>query len=393
MIKLKKISGLSIGLLCLTLPELASAHRGYDEFVTSLCLQASRPSPKFTTDKCSTCHSSKTNTQAKTAYRAGGNTQLDYFCPGSSNTNHAPVISVPTNTQSVREGDTVSFIVSATDQDLGDNIHLSVNLELTTGATFDSASGQFSWTPTKARDQAYQVIFSAVDQAGLSTSTKVSITVFAPGESINHSPELTVPINQQNVTVGNELTFDVKASDIDGDQVEISALLPVDAQLSQTKQDSTTGEWVSVIRWTPTQLPLQNPIPITINATDNPDSSSSALSLSKTVMILVNPVEAISTIGSIRIVAAVWDRKKTQLKVNGVLKPVKKQKLPKKLTVSIYDTDSGFLLDNTIPVGSNGTWKYIKRLSLLSTPCNITAKVGGLSASIPVKKSCIDNPS
>ena len=392
MIKSKKVFNLSIALLCLSLPELASAFSGYDKFVTSSCLQASRPSPKFTTNKCNTCHSSnrKTLTPAMSAYRAGGNSLLDYFCPGTSNTNHAPVISVPTNTQSVREGETVRFIVSATDQDLGDNIRLSVDLNDTTGATFDSVSGQFSWTATKARAQAYQVIFSAVDQAGLSTSTKVLITVFAPVESINHSPELTVPINQQNVTLGHELTFDVKASDSDGDQVVISASLPIDAQLSQTKQDSTTSEWVSVFRWTPTQIPLQNPIPITFTATDTPVTASSALSSSKTVLILVNPVEVTATLGSISIVAAVWDRENSQLKVNGVVKPNKGQKLPNKLTMSIYDTESGFLLDQAIPVSSNGTWRYINNLGLPSIPCNITAKVGGLSASTPVQKSCID---
>lgn len=81
----------------------------------------------------------------------------------------------------VVEGSTLTFTVSATDLNGDPLIYSAANLPA--GATLNSATGQFSWTPPPggAAGSPYTVTFTVTDLTTLTDSEVISITVSAPG--------------------------------------------------------------------------------------------------------------------------------------------------------------------------------------------------------------------
>jgi hypothetical protein len=94
--------------------------------------------------------------------------------------NSAPAFTAGGESQSVAEGQTLSFAVEATDADAPrDTLTYSVS-GLPTGAMFDPATRQFSWTPGFASAGSYDVTFTVKDGTrafNLSTTKTVAITV------------------------------------------------------------------------------------------------------------------------------------------------------------------------------------------------------------------------
>ena len=93
--------------------------------------------------------------------------------------NHAPVF-LPIGDKTVDEGALLSFTVAAEDSqdDPANGIRLSAR-RLPPGATFDPASGFFSWIPDGDQSGTYEVAFTATDDGGppLWTSETITITV------------------------------------------------------------------------------------------------------------------------------------------------------------------------------------------------------------------------
>jgi uncharacterized protein (TIGR03437 family) len=85
-----------------------------------------------------------------------------------------PVITVPKD-QAAKPGAPVSFAVTAADPS-EQPVSLSAS-NLPAGATFDSATGRFEWTPVVAQNGAYNVHFNATNQSGQSSSAQVGIDV------------------------------------------------------------------------------------------------------------------------------------------------------------------------------------------------------------------------
>jgi len=115
--------------------------------------------------------------------------------------------------KSVDEDDTLSFTLSASDAD-SDSLTYSVS-GLPGGASFNTASGAFSWTPVGGQAGTYVVTFE-VNDGYLSDSEDVTITV----NEGNHAPVITA-FEPADGSVFNEIdviTIDVTASDAD-DQV------------------------------------------------------------------------------------------------------------------------------------------------------------------------------
>lgn len=369
----------------------ATAQSGYSNIVVKACANAARPAPKITANNCTTCHTAnrKSATPAKSAYSSGGTTLLNFFCAAPATLNNAPVVSVPSNSLSVVTGSLVNFSVSGQDPDAGDTVTLSATLTGVPGATFDTANGQFNWTAGAVQNTPYQAVFKATDQAGLVSSTSVAITVRAPDTSSNTAPDLIVPLTQQNVSVGQNLSFTIKASDPEGDDVQITAqTLPAGASLSPAVQDLASGEWISTFSWTPDSVPTINPLSLTFTATDLPADTNATLSSSKTLKILVNSTSNAVSIAALNFSKAQWDSRKNRLEVSGQIKPLKGKRLPKNLTVSLIDTDTGEVIAAAIKVNMKGLWKFTSAKGLSSQPCQITASAGGLTASIPVDRSC-----
>ena len=102
-----------------------------------------------------------------------------------NNANQAPTLN-PIGNQSVDEGSSLSFTVSASDPD-GDAVVLSA-AGLPPGASFDAATGNFAWAPNAGQSGTYFVTFSASD--GFLTSSKtITITVNVP----ESAPVIRVP--------------------------------------------------------------------------------------------------------------------------------------------------------------------------------------------------------
>ncbi len=73
----------------------------------------------------------------------------------------------------------LSFNVSISDQDKEDqgNLALVCTSELPSGATFDSGSGQFSWTPTQEQTGSYSFDFKVTDSANNSAYADINVRV------------------------------------------------------------------------------------------------------------------------------------------------------------------------------------------------------------------------
>ncbi len=87
---------------------------------------------------------------------------------------HPPVF-VATGNKSVNESSALNFTVTASPSNGGTLTYSASNLP--SGASFDSTSRTFSWTPTYYQSGIYSVIFTATDTHGVSASEIVTISV------------------------------------------------------------------------------------------------------------------------------------------------------------------------------------------------------------------------
>jgi len=135
---------------------------------------------------------------------------------GSGNT--APVLT-SIGAKSVPEGGTLTFTVSATDDD-GNTLIFSAT-ELPSGATFDPSARTFSWTPGFG-DSGYSpyTITFTVSDGTLTDFETVTITV----GGTNQAPEISGPNPPSPVSIdeGQSVEFSVTASDPDGETLYYS---------------------------------------------------------------------------------------------------------------------------------------------------------------------------
>jgi hypothetical protein len=148
--------------------------------------------------------------------------------------NRAPVLSAIGNKSAV-ENTALTFTISATDAD-NDTLAYSA-AGLPSGASLNSSTGAFSWTPSYSQSGSYAVTF-AVSDGVVSDSEAITITV----SNVNRAPVLAA-IGNKSVAENAALTFTVTASDPDSDPVTLSASnLPSGASFN-----TSTG----VFSWTP----------------------------------------------------------------------------------------------------------------------------------------------
>ncbi|MCX7915377.1 MAG: putative Ig domain-containing protein, partial [Verrucomicrobiae bacterium] len=152
------------------------------------------------------------------------------------NVNRPPVFIGGTNYIAQVE-ELLTFTVSATDPD-GDALTYSVS-GLPVGATFNTATRVFSWTPSGMQTGAHAVVFSVRD--GVATVSALVTVVVQAAATTNRAPELDVPEALLGV-VATEVTATFRATDADGDAITLTASgLPSGASLS------ADGEF----RWVP----------------------------------------------------------------------------------------------------------------------------------------------
>jgi len=128
--------------------------------------------------------------------------------------NSAPVLNAIPD-KSVNEGTELVIDVSATDAE-GDNLVYSAS-GLPTGALFDATTRKFTWKPSSTQAGDYTVTFSVSD-GKLSASASVKITVV----DANTAPTIT-PIADKIINTNQQLTFDIVATDGEGDNLIYAA--------------------------------------------------------------------------------------------------------------------------------------------------------------------------
>ncbi len=135
---------------------------------------------------------------------------------GEGEINQAPVLD-PIGNRTLTEGELLEFTVTATDPD-GNNLTFSASVP--PGATFNSSTQTFSWTPGFDQAGSYSVSFTVTDDGFPSMFDVEFITILVLE---GNRPPVLDPIGNQMVTEGELLEFRVTGSDPDGDNLTFSA--------------------------------------------------------------------------------------------------------------------------------------------------------------------------
>ncbi len=186
-----------------------------------------------------------------------------YTC-GAGTPNNPPVLASIGN-KNATVGNQLSFQVSATDADADPLTYSASNLPA--GASFNAATRTFTWTPTAAGNHP-NVHFEVTD--GTDTDSE-DITINVTGGGANNPPVL-ASIGNKNATVGNQLSFQVSATDADADPLTYSASnLPAGASFNAATRTFT---------WTPTAA--GNHPNVHFEVTDGTDTDSEDITINVT---------------------------------------------------------------------------------------------------------------
>ncbi len=142
----------------------------------------------------------------------------------------------PIGNKEVNEGSTLQFKVTATDADQNDTLILSTSA-LWQNATFNSATGIFTFSPDYDQAGSYQITFFVTDGTDI-TSEQITIIV----KNVNRPPILN-PIGDRAISEGMELIIVVSAIDPDGDDLTFS--------VSGMPDGATFNNTQKMFRWKP----------------------------------------------------------------------------------------------------------------------------------------------
>ncbi len=158
--------------------------------------------------------------------------------------NESPVLAAIGNKR-IDEGSLLTFTASATDPDLPANtLSFSLDAGAPVGATIDSTTGEFRWTPTEAEGpDVYSVTVRVTDDGTPSQDDFETFDITVA--EVNQAPVLAA-IGNKSVDEGSLLTFTASASDADLPANNLSFSLDAGAPAGATI-DPSTGEF----RWTP----------------------------------------------------------------------------------------------------------------------------------------------
>jgi plastocyanin len=156
--------------------------------------------------------------------------------------NRPPTLSAPA-TQTVTEGNTVAFTVTASDLD-GDHVTLTTGVLPSGASATDQGNNtlNFSWQPTTTQSGTYTITFNGNDGNGGTVSTTTVITVQDSGGG-NVAPVLTAPATR-TVIEGNTVAFTVTATDANGDHVTLTTgALPPGATATDQGNNTLNFSW------------------------------------------------------------------------------------------------------------------------------------------------------
>jgi hypothetical protein len=183
-----------------------------------------------------------------------------------SGQNQCPVLNAIGN-QTVTEGNLLTFTATATDPDAGQTLTFSLDPGFPTGATINSSTGVFSFTPTSDQGPGtYTITVRVTDSANPSCSDSETITVTVNDSGGQNQCPVLNPIGNKSVTVNTMLTFTATASDPDAGQTLTFSLDP------GAPAGASIGASTGIFTWTPTAT---GSFPITVRVTDSADPSCS----------------------------------------------------------------------------------------------------------------------
>ena len=192
------------------------------------------------------------------------------------NDNNSPVLAAIGN-QTVNEGILLQFTVMATDADSGDALTFTAS-NLPTGASFDTSTQKFTWTPDFTQMGDFpSILFTVTDDATPSASDSETITITVS----DANPPVANAGDDQTVNAGTVFTLDgTGSSDPDGAVLSFSWALTMGMKVTLADPNaSSTSFTVPATSW---------PFTFTLTVTD-PDGST-ATDMIKVTVVNLSPV-------------------------------------------------------------------------------------------------------
>ena len=195
---------------------------------------------------------------------AGNLTDSETFTITVNEINTAPVLGAIGN-QTVNEGATLSFTVSATDVDLpAQSLTYSLDAaSIALGMSIDANTGVFSWTPTEAQGGLTPSVTITVTDNGTGNLTDSETFTITVGDT-NLAPVLAA-IGNQAVNEGATLSFTATATDADLPAQSLSYSLDAASIALGMTINASNG----VFSWTPSEAQGGLTPSVTITVTDN----------------------------------------------------------------------------------------------------------------------------
>ncbi len=134
-----------------------------------------------------------------------------------------PPFLYPIGNKTVDEETTLTFTATASDPDFPPNNLTFSLIDAPSGASINSSTGEFSWTPTEEQGPGNYTFKVRVTDNGsppLYDEEEITVTV----NEVNRAPVLD-SIGNKNISWGETLTFTATASDPDSDAVTVTATL------------------------------------------------------------------------------------------------------------------------------------------------------------------------
>ncbi len=172
--------------------------------------------------------------------------------------------------QRVDEGQVLAFAVTAADPD-GDAVSISL-LNPPAGSTFNSATGNFSWTPSFTQAGSYALYFRGASATPVSADTD---TVLVTVANVDRPPVVAGGADRF-INEGQSLTFPVTAVDPDGDAVSLTLLNPppgatfTSGAFTWKPGFSQSGAYALVFQAEANGLIGKDTVVVTVNEVDRP---------------------------------------------------------------------------------------------------------------------------
>jgi hypothetical protein len=203
-----------------------------------------------------------------------------------NNVSVPPTVSTPMDTFSISEGQEVVFTITALQGCPNQNLTINTsNLPLGSALGTPIQNGprvtrEFRWTPNFTQAGTYPITFTAADANDPNAISSKLVTLNVV--DFNLDPQLNAPATPLTVNVGQQLVFNVSATDPDATQtVTLTAAgVPAGATFNTTPGNPATG----TITFTPNFAQVTN-FTVTFTATDNGQPQRTA---SRNVTIIVS---------------------------------------------------------------------------------------------------------